>query len=277
MKTKLTFAVPLCLLLAGLSIPCPAAAQQPSDQTSPPKVLEVITEHIKPGQQGSPHARTEAAFVQAMRNAQSPEHYIGLDALTGSSRAVFLLGYDSFADLQKDFDNTQKNASLAKAMDQASIADGALLDRYQTSIYAFREDLSLRPGAEIGKTRYFDITIFHIRSGHDKDWENLVKMHQTVYEKIPATHWDVFEELYGDNSGSTFLVASPMKSLAEVDDGMASDKKLPTMIGAEQLQKMHDLFSATVESVESNLYVINPKMSYARPEWTKASPTFWGQ
>jgi hypothetical protein len=102
-------------------------------------------------------------------------------------------------------------------------------------------------------------------------------MHQTVYEKIPATHWDVFEELYGDNSGSTFLVASPMKSLAEVDDGMASDKKLPTMISAEQLQKMHDLFSATVESVESNLYIINPKMSYAAAAWTKASPTFWGQ
>jgi hypothetical protein len=29
--------------------------------------------------------------------------------------------------------------------------------------------------------------------------------------------------------------------------------------------------------VESNLYIINPKMSYARPEWAKAAPTFWGQ
>ena len=278
MKPHLASVAPLCLLFAGLSFPAPAAAQQqPSDHTSPPKVLEIITEHVKPGQTGSPHAKTEAAFVQAMRNAQSPEHYIGLNALTGSSRSIFLLGYDSFAGLQKDMDDTQKNVSLSKAMDEASIADGALLNGYQTSIYSFRTDLSLREGADIGNTRYFEITLFHLRSGHARDWENLVKMYHDAFEKVPNAHWDTFEKMYGDNSGDTYIVVTPMKSLAEVDDEMASDKKLSTLISAEQLQKMRDLGSATVESVESNLYIINPKMSYARPEWTKAAPTFWGQ
>src|SRR5690348_18230816 len=135
MKHSIATIAPLCLLFAGLNFTAPASAQHVTNgHTAPPKVLEIITEAIKPGQEGSPHDKTEAAFVQAMRNAQSPEHYIGLNALTGSSRSVFLLGYDSFAGLQKDMDDTQKNASLAKAMDEASIADGALLDNYQTSI-----------------------------------------------------------------------------------------------------------------------------------------------
>lgn len=278
MKPHFASVAPLCLLFAGLSFPAPAAAQQqPSGRTSPPKVLEVITEHIKPGQEGSPHAKTEAAFVQAMRNAQSPEHYLGLDALTGSSRAVFFLGYDSFAGLQKDMDSTNQNVSFSKAMDDARIADGALLDSYQTSIYSFRSDLSLREGADIGNMRYFEVTLFRLRSGHGRDWDNLVKMYREAYQKIPNAHWAVFEKMYGDNSGNTFIVVTPMKSLAEVDDEMASDKKLTTLVSAEQLQKMRDLGSATIESVESNLYAINPKMSYARPEWTKAAPTFWGQ
>ena len=278
MKPHLASVAPLCLLFAGLSFPAPAAAQQqPNDHTSPPKVLEIITEHIKPGQTGSPHDKTEAAFVQAMRNAQSPEHYIGLNALTGSSRSIFLLGYDSFAGLQKDMDDTEKNVSLSKAMDEASIADGALLDGYKTSIYSFRSDLSLREGADIGNTRYFDITLFRLRSGHERDWDKLVKMYRDAYEKMPGVHWDTFEEMYGNDRGAVFLVATPMKSLSEVDEQMANDKKLPTLVSAEQLQSMRDLSSATVESIESNLFIINPKMSYARPEWTKAAPTFWGQ
>jgi hypothetical protein len=277
MKPYLASVAPLCLLFAGLALTTPAPAQQPSGQTSPPKVLEIITEHIKPGQSGSPHAKTEAAFVQAMRQAQSPEHYIGLDAVTGSSRSIFLLGYDSFAGLQKDMDDTRKNASLAKAMDEASIADGALLDGYKTSIYRFRSDLSLREGADIGNTRYFEIAIFRIRSGHEQDWDKLVKMYHDASEKIPGVHWDTFEEIYGNDRGAVFLVATPMKSLSEVDEEMTYDKKMAAVVSPEQLQKMRDFSSATVESVESNLYAINPKMSYARPEWTKAAPTFWGQ
>lgn len=278
MKHSIATLAPLCLLFAGINFTAPASAQQEtSTHTSPPKVLEIITEAIKPGQQGSPHARTEAAFVQAMRNAQSPEHYIGLDALTGSSRAVFLLGYDSFAGVQKDLDDTRKNAALTNAMDQASIADGELLSHYQTSIYTFRDDLSFNPGAQIGNIRYFEITLFHVRPGHGRDWDTLVKMYRAAMQKVPGAHWDTFEKRYGDNSGNTYIVVTPMKSLSEVDVEMSNDQKLSTLMSSEDLQKFMTLDESTIDSVVSNLFAINPKMSYAKPEWIKASPTFWGQ
>lgn len=278
MKHSIATLAPLCLLFAGLNFTAPASAQQePNANTAPPKVLEIITESIKPGQEGSPHAKTEAAFVTAMRNAQSPEHYIGLDALTGSSRAVFLLGYDSFAGYQKDLDDTRKNVSLTNAMDQASIADGELLNHYQTSIYTFRDDLSLNPGAQLGNTRYFELTLFHVRSGHSGDWDTLVKMYRAAMQKVPGAHWDVFEKRYGDNSGNTYLVAVPMKSLSDVDVEMNNDQKLSTLMSSEDLRKFMALDQSTVDSVVSNLFAINPKMSYAATAWTKASPTFWGQ
>ena len=54
--------------------------------TAPPKVLVVTREFLKPGRGGSPHEKTESAFVQAMAAAKWPTQYIGADALSGANQ-----------------------------------------------------------------------------------------------------------------------------------------------------------------------------------------------
>ena len=49
------------------------------------------------------------------------------------------------------------------------------------------------------------------------------------------------------------------------------------MRASEQMQKMRDLGASTIESIESNLYAINPKMSYPTDNWAQADPDFWNQ
>jgi hypothetical protein len=212
-----------------------------------------------------------------MADAKSPTHYLGMTAVTGVLRAVFFVGYDSFAGLQTDMDATQKNATLASALDSASIADGSLLEGTRTNIYSFRKDLSLNPGADIGHIRYFDVTIYHLRAGHEKDWDTVVKLYSDAYSKIPGSHWDMFEQMYGTTSGGSFVVIMPLKSLAEIDQNMANDKKLPGVVAADQLQKMRDLAGATVESSESQILAVDPKMSYASDAWSTEDPAFWNQ
>jgi hypothetical protein len=156
-----------------------------------------------------------------------------MNALTGSSRAVFFVPYDSFAAWGNDNEATMKNTSLSNALDSASAADGALLENIQTSVYHFRDDLSLRPGAAPGHLRYFDITVFHVRSGHEKDWDTVVKMYRDAYQKLPDSHWDMFEKMYGEGSGNTFIVVTPTKSLGEIDQNMLNDKKVHDLVGDE--------------------------------------------
>lgn len=278
MNVRLGPTVPLCLLFAGLCFTpavTTAAQGQAGNVTPPPKVLEVIVEYVKPGQAGSPHEKTEGTFAQAMRDAKESTPYLGMNALTGRSRAVFFVPYDSFADWQKDTDAQMKNTGLFQQLDNATIADGELLSDTQTSIYHWRDDLSLRPGADVGHLRYFEVLVFRIRSGHEKDFETAAKMYIDAYQKIPDAHWDMFEKMYGVDSGNTFILVQPMKSLAEVDEGMANDKKLKDAVGADQLQKMQALADLAIESSESNLLAINPKMSYATDTWTKEDPDFW--
>jgi hypothetical protein len=271
----------LCLLFTGLSLTgaiSAAAQDQTAGTTPPPKVLQIVNEALKPGQGGNPHMKTESAFVQALRNANWPTHYFGMDALSGKSRAVFFTGYDSFEAWQKDMNSTMKNTSLAAAIDSAAVADGALLDSLETSVYVYREDLSLRAPVDIPHMRYMEISIYNVRPGHEHDWETLVTMYMAALEKVPNAHWATFEKMYGTTtSGARFIAISPMKSLAEVDQEMLDGKAFAAATTEEQKQKIRDLTASTTESTESHIFAINPKMSYVPDSWVKADPTFWSQ
>ena len=68
-----------------------------TDPMALPKVLVTQLEMLKPGVSGVPHMKTESAFVQAMTAAKRGTHYLGMDLMSGASRVLFLVGYDSFA------------------------------------------------------------------------------------------------------------------------------------------------------------------------------------
>ena len=112
------------LLLCGLAA---ASAQQNPEQRKPPKVLVVMREFVKPGKSGSLHEKSESAFVQAMTAVKWPTHYFAADSLSGQSRSLFFVGYDSLEAWEKDNLATQANSTLASALDNAAIADVHLL------------------------------------------------------------------------------------------------------------------------------------------------------
>lgn len=264
----------LLLCLVFVSVGSMVAQEQAA--MAPPKVLVIIREFLKPGKAGSPHLKTESAFVNAFAAAKWPQHYLALDSLTGMSRSVFFVGYDSFAAWEKDNLATAKNASLSAALDRASIADGEMLSASETSTFVFSEEQSLNASVNIADMRYFEATRFHVRPGHDKDWEAIVKIYKDAYAKaVPDARWAVYQEMYGRESGGVYLVLIPMKSLAEVDKSFGDSKKFADTIGAEGMKKLSDLSAAAIDTVESNILAFNPKLSYPPDQWVKSSPDFW--
>ncbi len=260
----------VCVSAIGLGV---AFAQE---AMGPPKVLIIEREYLKPGRGGSMHERTESAFVRAMTAAKWPVHYIGLEALSGPTRMLFLIGYPSFAAWEKDAQNTAKNPTLSAALDKATLSDGDLLTSYDQGAFMFREDGSLRAGtADVPRSRYFEISVFHVRPGHGKEWEELVKLYHYGYEKVPSAKWALFESFYGTDNGGMFLVFNPMKSLAEVEEGYADQKKFVEAMGEDKMKRLSELSASCIESTQTNLFRFNPKMSYPEESWIKADPTFW--
>jgi hypothetical protein len=273
MKNSKRLSLGLCLLSIGSGI---SSAQE---NMGPPKVLVIQREFLKPGKAGSTHEKSESAFVRAMTAAKWPTHYFGMDSLSGPSRSLFFVGYPSFEAWEKDNLATQKNVTLSAAFDRASNADGELLSLYESSTSVYREDMSLRAPANIAQMRYFEITQFVVRPGHERDFEALAKMYVDGFGKaVPNAHWATFERQYGASSGPStgdvFIVINPMKSLAEVDSGFADSKKFAGSMSESESKKLSELTAACIESVQTNLFAFNPKESYPDPEWIKAD-SFW--
>lgn len=259
-------------LFAGLGV---VVAQESSEPTmGPPKVLTIAREFVKPGKGGAMHEKSESAFVQAMTRAKWPTHYFAASAMTGKPRVLFFTRYDSFEAWEKDNNDTEKNAALSAALDRAQAADGDLLSDYDNAVLVYNEEQSMNATVDIAHMRYFEISLYRVRPGHGHDWEELVKLVKSGYEKIPDMHWAMFEAMYG-SEGRTYAVFVPMKSLKEVDEGFAKDKQFASALGEDGLKKLAELESAAIQSSQTNLFHFSPKMSYPPDAWVKADPDFW--
>jgi hypothetical protein len=263
--------VGLCL---ALGLAGGSAAQDKSKMMGVPKVLTVTREFVKPGRTGADHDKAESVFVKAMTAAKWPTHYLGLNSLSGKQRCLFLSGYDTFEAWEKDNAGIQKNATLAAALDRASVADGALLDAMDQSVWVFREDQSMHPTASIADVRFMEFEVFDVKPGHEAEWDAAVKLVKDAYAKgIPDASWDMFEVVYGRTT--SYVVITPMKSLSEVDQHFMASQKFMEAMGADGMKKLGELSAAALVSIETNLFSINPHMSYVSDEVAASAPDFW--
>lgn len=262
----------LALLAVGMS--GMAVGQDKPMGEMPPKVLTIMREYTKPGKAGSQHEKSESLFVQAVTRAKWPTHYLAVESVSGKSRALFLTGYDSFAAWEKDVLAEQKNTTLAAALDHAGAVDGDLLSETDEAVLTFHEEYSLRPQVDIPHTRYFEISLFQVKPGHDKDWAEIVKLVTAAYEKIPDAHWAAYQVVYG-LPDTTYIIFNPMKSASEIDRNFAAGKEFEAAMGEEGMKKLSELTASAIETSQTNLFAFNPRMSYPSDAWIKADPEFW--
>lgn len=272
MKKLFSSILGMCLVLGTAGV---ATAQEKSGEMhAPPPVLNITREYVKPGKTGLTHERSESAFVKAMANAKYPTRYLAMDSLSGKSRTLFMVGYESFAAVEKDAMATQKNATLSAALDRAAVADGELLDSYDQSTWAYRPDQSLNQTGGLAGVRYFEIEAFQIKPGHEADWDEAVKLVKEAYAKVPDAHWAMYQNVFGREQPA-YLVIVPRKSLSEVDTGFQMAPKFAAAMGADGMKKLGELSAAAIATSQTNMFVINPRESYMDDDLMKSDPDFW--
>lgn len=261
----------MSLALAGGVL---AAAQDAAP--TPPKVLQITREWIKPGKGGAVHDKSEAAFVSASTRAKLQGHYLALNSMSGKSRALYMFRYPSFAAMEEDQKIIDKSAALTADFDRAVMADGELLEGTDTAVLTYNEDWSFHPHPDLSHARYYEISSFHIRPGHRKEFSECVKMVKDGNEKAgTSAHWGAYEIAYGLEDG-TVIALTHRESLSEIDKGFAESKKFAEAMGGEDaMQKLDEVCGQGIESSHTELFSINPRQSYPEDAWVKADPNFW--
>ncbi|MGD0345357.1 MAG: hypothetical protein ABSA85_01300 [Terracidiphilus sp.] len=263
----------LSLAVAGSTL---TAAQSASSTSTLPKILQITIEYTKPYKGGAAHDKTESAFIAAETRAKFPVYYVAMNSLSGKSRALFLTHYDSFAEWEKDNKLVDSNPTLSNGLERAGLADGELLDEVDQVVYTYDDDLSYHPHTDTGKHRVYQISVFHVRPGKQKEWREVVKMVKDAHEKAgTSAHWGMYEIAYGAPDG-TFIALTGDPSMSAIDLGYSEDKKFRDAIGGDEgMRKLDEKFGDAVESSRSELFVVNPKQSYVSDDWVKADPGFW--
>lgn len=261
-------------LLAGSAL---MAAAQTATPPPPPNVLVIYREYLKPGMSGSPHEKTEAAFVKMSKDTNWPVHYVAMTSMSGPNRALFVYAYDSFGAWGKDQEAQNTNAAYAAANDAAEIGDGALLTQTGAHAFLYHPEMSVHANQDVAHARYWEITSFVIKPGHEAEWTELVKIYTTGFDKFPDAHWAVFENRYGENNGGEWVSFNPMRSLDEVDKGMANSQAFEASLGEPAMKHAAALAADCIQSSQTNLFVVSPKMSYVSDDWVKSAPEIWSQ
>jgi hypothetical protein len=117
--------------------------------------------------------------------------------------------------------------------------------------------------------------IFHMRSGHAEQFEELTKLYRDANLKIGQnTPWSAYEGMMGVTDA--YLVLVPMTSLKDEDTALAHKKQFGAALGDEGKRRINKLSEENVTSVEDNLWMVNPEWSYVEKSWIDADSQFWG-
>lgn len=263
---------PLCL---SLSFTSGLLADSAPQVGGPPKVLQIYREEVKPGKMAA-HQKMEANWPRLFAKANFPSNYLAIESITGPNEAWFLSGYGSFADWGKDTEVLEKNPALKAELERLGAQDAELLSGVRSIVAFLREDMSyLSNTINVTKDRFFRITTIRARPGHEADFKDAAKLVRDAYEKSKTEiPWAVYQVSAG-MPGPTYLIFTPMKSLADADAGLARMKTIQDAEGEEGQKAISKHASDGYSSLESNLFAFSPKMSYPSKEFIAADPAYW--
>jgi hypothetical protein len=206
---------------------------------------------------------------------KDPTHVLAMEALTGAPRAIYLSGYDSFEALQKSEEWLLGDAATDAKSDALDARAAPYISEVHHTIWHYRPDLSNNAaGADIPHSHYWEVIVFHMRSGHDEQFEELTKLYRDANLKIGQNiPWATYEGLMGVTNA--YLVLVPMTSLKDEDTGLTHKKDFGAALGDEGRGRVNKLSEESVASVEDNIWMVNPEWSYVEKSWIEADPQYW--
>jgi hypothetical protein len=240
----------------------------------PPKVLSIFREEIK-ASRGGAHEKLETGYVRALQKAKWPVYSLAMTASSGGTDAWFMNAYDSFAALEKDRENTNKNAQLSAEFERLDGMDAEFRTGQRAILCVLNEELTYGGSFDVSQMRYFGVNVVRVRPGHDQEWQEARKiLAEAVKKANPNAHSVVYSVTAGMPNG-TYLVFTPRKSLAEMDPNPTMAKAVQDALGDDGIKRRQKLLGDSVISTELSIYSFSPKMSYVPNEWVKTGGEYW--
>lgn len=264
----------LASVILVVSVQSVARAQMPAGPTPPPPIMQRYREMVKVGR-ASTHEANERAWSAAIAKSKIPVYTVAMTSMTGANDAWYVSGYTSF----KAFDDVNtamgKDKELTAAVNTFAAKDADYVSDAVGSIWALRPDLSYRDTVNWSAMHAYEMITVRARPGHSGDVKQIAEtVRATHIAAHTSAHWAMYQGVMGVPDG-TFLVVVPHASVADLDIGMKEDAQFAAALGEAGGKQLDKLSSDGVISVQTDLYVVSPAMSYVSAAWSTADADYW--
>ena len=265
---------PRVLLATAFLAYAVGASAQGGLPTSQPNYLTIVREEVKLGR-AADHERIEAGWPAAYEKAKSPDYYLAFVSATGRPEAWYVAPFDSHKALGESMKRETDDPVLAAELKRLQRADADVLNNL-TVIHAMaRKDLSMGTFPDLAKTRFVEISIFRVRPGHERGFEDAAKAWGSAAKRsTPDASYRIYQVIAG-MPGPTYLVFSSTQAFAEFDKTAADDAAVMKGATAEERATLEKVGKEGLVNIETQRFRVDPVMSYVSKETRAADPAFW--
>ncbi len=242
--------------------------------TSQPNMLQIIIEDVKVGHDAD-HARTEAGWPAAFEKAKSPYYNLGLVSLTGRGEAWFIVPFESNNAFGDSLKRSADDPMLAAELARLSRADAEHIAGARTIFAAARKDLSRGQFPDTGRQRFWEITTFRVRPGHESEFEAAGKAYGAAAARAtPDMSYRVYEVVAGMPM-PTYMIFGSVVAFGDFDKSDADNNAVMKALNKDEMATMQKFATDAVLSEEVTRLRVDPAMSYVPKEVRAQDPAFW--
>jgi len=261
----------LVFLTLFLVVPVAANAQLP---TSQPNLITIAREEVKLGRDAD-HAKVEAGWPAAYEKAKSPDYYLAMTSMTGAPEAWYVSAYASHAAIGDSMKRDDADPVLTAELTRLRRADADMINSVRTMQARARPELSYGAYPDMAKQRFFEITWFRVRPGHEAQFEAAGKAYGSAAKRAGVTAAYRVYEIVAGIPGPTYLIFSSMTSMGELDQAMMDGDKIMKGATPDEGNALQKLMLEGVVNVETQRFRLDPVQSYVPKATRDQDPAFW--
>lgn len=262
------------LSLALLSTGSASMALSQAVPTSQPNLLTITREDVKTGHNAA-HAAHEVGWPAAYAKAKSPYYYFAMVSMTGPNEAWYVSPYESHAKLGESMKMESDNATLSAELARLARTDADHINSVRTLHAVARTDLSYGTFPDMGLARYWEITTFRVRPGHEEGFANAAKAYAAAAKRAtPNASWRTYEVIAG-LPGPTYLVFSSVAAFADFDRGIQENMQLGKAFTPDEQALLQKFATAGMINAETHRFRLDPTQSYVDAATKAKDPAFW--
>jgi len=270
-------------IVAALAFGFPVRAQTPAQENapahsagSPPRYINVVHERLKPGRDGA-YDGMLSNIRDDYERFNIPAYWIEMKSLTGPDEILAFNFAESFGEFEKM--GAGMAAGIAAHPELAGLQDRQLAENTSsvTNFIAERVDALGSRAATINfaKMHILQVTVFHIRPGHEGEFAEAAKSIAVAYEKVAGSPPWVIYAVHSGAPVPCYLMLTALSSLRDEDDAAA--RRVPAMdaAGPAVQERLQEIARSAYDSIETNIYAVNPHLSHMPRDFTAEDPGYW--